>query len=158
MRRRTDAEQVENRVFAVSVPARTQETRFGFPAVREQQRIAVQHPAKVDSLVDLRGEPGDFRIVRKALAYCENSAEQKRGVNRGNLAVPATFAGSCIDPVVKPATLMKRAVGEVAQCHPRAFPRQSGVDPTAFGGDAKSREAEASGRNAANVLVVFVQR
>lgn len=76
MRRRSDREHVENRVFAVRVPTWFQKTGFRFPAVREQQRVTVEHPAEVDAFVDLRGEANDLCVGREALSNGQNPGEQ----------------------------------------------------------------------------------
>ena len=44
--------------------------------------MAVEHPAKVNAMVDLRSEPDDFRIAGEALLYGENTAEQQRRIDR----------------------------------------------------------------------------
>ena len=75
MSRRSDREQVENRVFAVSVPTRFQEAGLGFPAVRQEQRIAVQHPGKVDAVVDVCRKANDLGVRSEALADGENAGE-----------------------------------------------------------------------------------
>src|SRR5215470_15166166 len=48
MRRRADGHQVKHRALAVIMPAVFDEPGFGPPAVREQMRIAVEHPLKID--------------------------------------------------------------------------------------------------------------
>ena len=72
---RSDREYVENRVFAVSVPTRFEKTGLGFPAVRQEQGIAVEHPAKVDTVVDVCCKPNDLGVGSEALAHGENTCE-----------------------------------------------------------------------------------
>src|SRR5215469_757128 len=51
MRRRADGQQVKQRDLAVIAPPMCDETAFGPPAMREQMRIAVEHPLKIDSVI-----------------------------------------------------------------------------------------------------------
>src|SRR6266436_1133552 len=67
MRRRADGQEIENSVFAEGVPARFKKACFRFPAVRKKKRFTVQHPAKVDPIVDLSSQLVDFAIVAKVL-------------------------------------------------------------------------------------------
>ena len=76
MRRRADREQVQNRVFAVRVPTCFQEACFRLPAVREQVRMTIEHPAKVDTLVDLSSQSNDLGITCETLPSGENAGEQ----------------------------------------------------------------------------------
>jgi len=43
--------------------------------------MAVEHPAKVDAVVDASGALDDFSIVTKALPDGEDACEQKRRVD-----------------------------------------------------------------------------
>ena len=81
MRRRSDREDVQNRVFTVRVPAWLQEARLGFPAVRKKQWMSVEHPAEVDAFVDVGSEPNDLGVRREALANSQNACEQQRGID-----------------------------------------------------------------------------
>lgn len=81
MRRRSDGEQVENCVFAESVPARFEKTRFRFPAVRQQRRVLVEHPSKVDAFVYLSSQTHDFLVARKLLTDCQYTGQQERRVD-----------------------------------------------------------------------------
>ena len=74
--RRSDGEHVEKCVFAVGVPTRFEKTSFGLPSVREEPRIAVEHPAKVDAVVNPGGESRDFGIAGKTLPHREYTREQ----------------------------------------------------------------------------------
>ncbi len=136
-RRRSDCEQVENRVFAVSVPAGTKKTGLRFPPVRQQQRMAVQHPPKIDAPVDLVRQPRDFRVAGKTLPHREDARKQQRGVDRRDLAVPTSLPGLDIDPVIEPTALVKRPVGEEAQSISRALHRMRRFDPAPIDGDAE---------------------
>jgi len=43
--------------------------------------MAVEHPAKVHAVVDIRGESRDLSIAGEALLYCEDSGQQQRCVD-----------------------------------------------------------------------------
>jgi hypothetical protein len=71
--------------------------------------MTVEHPAKVDAAIYPAGESAYLPIVTKTLSDCKDSGEQQRGINRRDFAVPASLAGFRVEPVIKPATLLKRA-------------------------------------------------
>ena len=81
IRRRSNGEDVKDRVFAVGIPARLEETCFRFPAVREQERMTIEHPAKVNAVVNPSGQASDLSIAREALLHSENARQQQCGVN-----------------------------------------------------------------------------
>ena len=120
--------------------------------------MAVEHPAKVDAFVDVRGEANDLRIRSEALPHGENASEQQRGVYGGDFAVPAAFAAAGIEPVIKPAALLKGARGEEAQRVTSPFNSLGALNPVAIRGDAKRSQTKAGGGDARYVLMVLVQR
>src|SRR5262245_8316819 len=111
---RADREYVKNRVFAVGVPTGAQKARLRFPTVRQKQRLAVEHPAKVDAVVNTRCPLDDFPIVAKALTDGENAGQQKRRIDRRDLRIPASLTGLCVQPVIEPAALLEGAGVEEA--------------------------------------------
>src|SRR5678816_1927460 len=106
---RANREYVENRVFAVSVPACAQKARLRFPTMRQKQWVAVEHPAKVDTVINASGALDDFSIVAKALTHGKDAGQQQCRVNRRDFAVPASLAGLRVEPMIKPAALIKGA-------------------------------------------------
>lgn len=100
--------------------------------------MAVEHPAEVNAVVNPVREANDFRIAGEALLYSENTAEQQRRVDRGDLAVPAPVACFCVEPVVEPAALMKGSRIEKAQRDASAFDRLAAWNPIPISGDAES--------------------
>ena len=68
MRRRSDRQQVQDHQLAVVIPARRQEARLRLPSVRQQRRIAGEHPAEIDAPVDRVGEAAESR--RRAAKHC----------------------------------------------------------------------------------------
>lgn len=120
--------------------------------------MTVEHPAKVNAVINPGREPDDLRIAREALLDRENSGQQQRGIDRRDLAVPAAVAGLCVEPVIEPTALLKRTRIEEAQGVARAFDCAAACNPIAFRGDAKSGEAETRSRDARNVTMTFGQR
>lgn len=119
--------------------------------------MAVEHPAKIDSLIDLACESYNFPIVAKTLARGENARKQECGVDGGDFTVPSPFAGFRIHPVVKPTALLKRASIKESQCVTRALERLGFLDPFSFCRNTDCREAEPCGGNARDVLVTWRQ-
>src|SRR5258708_16915219 len=100
MRGRAYSQEIKNCVFAEGVPARFKKARLGFPAVRKEQRITVQHPAKVDSFIDQRSQLVDFPIVAEVLTHRKHAAEEQCRIDRRDLAVPSALSAFNIEPVI----------------------------------------------------------
>jgi hypothetical protein len=49
--------------------------------MRQEERMAVQHPPKVNTLIDAACESDDLLIFAKALFDGENTGEQQRSVD-----------------------------------------------------------------------------
>src|SRR4051794_12517174 len=99
--------------------------------------MTVQHPAKVDALVDASGEADDFLIAAKALADGENAGKQECRVDRRDFAVPAPLSCFRVHPMIKPAALMKSTRVKEAQSIASAFECFGFGDPATIGGDAE---------------------
>ena len=101
--------------------------------------MAVEHPAKVDAVVNASGALHDFAIVAKTLAYGEDACEQKRRIDRRDFTIPASLASLCVQPVIKPAALMKSARVEEAERIACAFESFGFGDPASVSRDAERR-------------------
>lgn len=126
--------------------------------MREQQRIAIQHPAKIHPLVDLRGQTEDFRVRPIVLASRKNSRQQQRGVNRRNFTLPSALACLCVQPVIEPPVKLLGAISKETQGGPHALLCLAFSNPFSFSRDAKGGQAKACRRNARHAAMVFVQR
>src|SRR5262249_58622642 len=61
--RRADGQQIKHHLLAVVLPAMFDETVLRSPSVREQMRMPVQHPLKINPLVNLRRQPNDLSVA-----------------------------------------------------------------------------------------------
>ena len=130
MGRRPNREHVEQHQFRVMVPARLQEPAFRFPAMREDQRIAREHPGKIHPLVDRRRRPHDLRVGAEALAHREDAGQEQGTIDRRQLARPLARARAEVDEVIEPAALVNAPPGKEPQRR-RARPTASarGIQP-----------------------------
>src|SRR5262249_20846405 len=142
----------QNRVLAVVVPAAAQEAGFRLPAVRQQQRISVQHPSEINALVDLCRQGNDLRVVGELRSHRQNAREQERSVYRRNLALPSTLAGIKVHPVIEPPVYILRAVQEEAERHSQPPPRLVAKNPMSIRGDAQRSETKSGGADARDVV------
>src|SRR5215510_12287097 len=140
--RRPDGHQVEHRMLAICIPARFNKPIFGAPSHREQTRMIIEHPGIIDSFVNLRGIFYDLGIVAKALPHCQYTCKQQCGIDRGKLALPLALAGSPIDEMVEPASLVRHLLRKEAQCLARSLACLSGFHPTPLGSNAKRCQSE----------------
>src|SRR5215213_436303 len=99
--------------------------------------MTVEHPAKVDAIVNASGALNDFAIVAKALAHGENACQQKRRVDRRDFAVPTSLTCFRVHPVIEPAALIESSRIEKAKCVACAFEGFSPRDPTTIRGDTE---------------------
>src|SRR4029079_9757356 len=113
--RRPDRKQIEDLVFTVIVPSILDEPAFVAPAVREQIRIAVQHPPKIDAFVNLCSVADNFRVRGETLFCCEDTAEKQRRVARRYIAPTSSFARFLILPMVKPAVLVECSIRKIVE-------------------------------------------
>ena len=118
MRRRADAEQVQDHQLAVVLPARIKEAALGLPAHGQQVRMAVQHPREIDALIHGRRVSHDGPVVAKALAGGQHAGKQERGVDRRQLALPLASARLRVDEVIEPPALVRHPAprGTEASC------------------------------------------
>ena len=78
---RADGQNIEQAQFAISVPLVLNEAFSVTLAVREQHRIAIQHPLEIHAAVDFARELGNLGIVGKILPGRENAGQKKRGIH-----------------------------------------------------------------------------
>jgi len=81
MSRRADGEQEQAQLLAVSVPAMFDESSVGIPTVREQRRMTVEYPSKIDPLVNYSGEAHDLTVMTKVTARRQHAVQQERRVD-----------------------------------------------------------------------------
>src|ERR1700732_489589 len=146
MRGRPDRKQIQKRRLAVGLPLVLEEAFAALPAMRQDQRIAVQHPLEIDSIIDLFSEPGDIGILGKVPCRRECAAEKECRVHRRNLAIPLARAIRYLHPVIKPAMLMEGSRGEELQSGSNALSCLVAWNPAMLGPDADSSETESRRR------------
>src|SRR5579864_2731865 len=113
--------------------------------MRQDQWITVQHPWKVDSIIDLLGKLRDFRVLGKISRRRQGPAKKERSVHRRNFAIPFALAIRHLHPVIKPAVLMEGSIGEELQSSSNALSSLVARNPPVFGSDA-DRSQSKSGR------------
>ena len=96
------------------VPASSEKPRLRFPPMREDQRIAGEHPREINAAVDRIGEPHDLGIEVETSTDRQHAAEQQRRVDRRKLAPPLAYAGAQIDEVKEPAVLLRHPLREIS--------------------------------------------
>lgn len=131
-------------MLAVAVPATAKKTALRLPSVAQQSGVPIEHPAKIDAVVDLIGEPRDLSIL-EILARGQHSAEQQRSIDRRDLGVPYTLARVGIHEVIEPALLLERVVREVVECIQHALPEPLAIHPASVRGDAERRQPKSGG-------------
>src|ERR1700675_4019622 len=157
MRRRTNGEQVNHHKLAIMFPARAQETAFRLPSHGERF-AAIEHPRPIHALVDRSCEILDLGII-EMLANRQHATEQKRGVDRGEFAVPYPLSCFYIDEVVEEAMFVGQSPREKAKRLPHPFPDRRRLAVSARLSDAQASESKAGCRNAGNsTLVVAVKQ
>src|SRR5262249_42286160 len=157
MRSGTDRKKIQNRVLAVVVPTAVQEAGLRLPSVRQQERVSIQHPSKINALVDLGSERDDLGVGVELCSRGENPGQQKRGVNRGNLALPSALAGLQVHPMIEPAVHVFGAAPEKTKRGSQPRLRIVVSDPFSVGADAQRRETKARRADARDVVTrVFV--
>src|SRR6202043_3242471 len=65
---RADSQNVDDGELTVFCPPGLEETVLRPPAVREQERVAIEQPLEVHALIDLSCQLFDFRILVEVLA------------------------------------------------------------------------------------------
>src|SRR5450631_164517 len=89
------------------------------------------------------------------LAAGENSAHQDRGVDRGNLGIPQSFAGIDVRPVIKETSMVGQRSPQEAQGSERPVAGVIIGNESALLPDAQSGQPEAGCRDAADNLAVI---
>src|SRR6516164_9769543 len=85
-----------------------------------ERRAVVQHPAEVSATVNLVGQAANA-IVGKVFAAGENSAKQKRGIDRRDFGVPQPVAAMDVYEVIEEALLTQRRPMEKLECPKHAL-------------------------------------
>ena len=122
MRRRAQAEHVQEQPLVVALPAVREEAGLRPPAVRER-RAAVPGPVPVGPAVERVGQAADLGLVGRVVVEIggggEHAREQERRVDRGQLALPDAAAGLDVEEVVEealvPGGVRLRPLREVVQ-------------------------------------------
>src|SRR3977135_3533820 len=120
MRRRTNGEQVNHHQLAIVFPARAQETAFWLPSHGERF-AAIEHPRPIHAFVDCGCEILNLGII-EMWASRQHATKQKRGIDRGEFAVPYPLSGFDIDEVVEEAVFVGQSPREKAKRLPHPFP------------------------------------
>ena len=145
MHRRTNSEQVNYHKLAIMVPSSAQETAVGFPSQGERF-AAVEHPRPIHALVDCGCEILDLGII-EMFASRQHAAGEKRGVDRGEFAVPYPLSGFDIDEVIKEAAFVRQSPFQKTQRLPHPIPDRRRLPVFARFADAKAAESKARCRN-----------
>ena len=148
---RADGQDIQQAQFTIGVPFVFDEAFPAAPAVREQQRIAIQHPLEIHAIVDFVREFGNLGIVREILSGGEDAGQKERRVHRGCLAVPFAIAVGDVHPMVKPAVLLVGLIGEEFERGANALGRLFLRDPAVLGADAEGGEPETGGGGAGDI-------
>src|SRR6266404_6593669 len=148
MRRRTNGKQVNDHEFAVVVPPSIQETAAWFPSHGERF-AAIKHPRPIHALVDRGCEILDLGII-EMLASRQHAAKQKRGVDRGEFAIPHPLSSFQIDEVVEESVFARQSPREKAKRLPHPIPDRRRLTVSARFADAQSAESKARCRDTGN--------
>lgn len=157
MRRRSYGEQVKNRVFAESVPARFKKSCFRFPAMREQGRMTVEHPPEISALVDCGCQAHDFLIMGELLTRRQHARQKQRRVYGRHFTLPTSGAALGIQPMVKPAMILLSTISKEPERGPHPLFGLIVGNPFPFGSYAKRRQAKSGRGNARHLAMVLVQ-
>ncbi len=152
MRRRAEAERVEEQRLRIAFPAIGQEARLASPAVRHRDP-PVLRPLPVHSPVQRVGELADAALVVgravEVLGGEQRARDQERRVDRRHLAVPRSGAAVHVEEVVVEAAAAGRVqrrplhtVREERERGERAPQRLVARDPPALDADRIRREPE----------------
>src|SRR6266404_9331879 len=152
MRRRTNGKQVNHHEFAVVVPPSIQETAARLPSHGERF-AAIKHPRPIDALVDCGREILNLGII-EILASRQHAAEQKRGVDRGEFAIPHPLSSFNIDEVVEESVFVRQSSREKAKRLPHPFPDRCRLPVTARFPNTKSAQSKACCRNTRNATMI----
>src|ERR1700686_2994498 len=139
-------------------PARTQETAPRIPSHGERI-AAIEHPRPIHALVDCGCEILNLGII-EMLASGEHATEQKRGVDRGEFAVPYPLSGFHVYEVVEEAMFVGQLPLQETERLPHAVPVRRRLTVTARFPDAQARKSKAGRRNTGNAppVVAVKQR
>ena len=95
-------------------------------------RIAVEHPLKIDPVINLRRQPDDLFVVVVA-SRAASTPPSSQVVSMDDLTRSSTRAPCFhIDEVIKPAFFVFRLSGEETQSRQHALARDLSADPAAL--------------------------
>jgi len=158
MRRRAEAERVEQQCLAVALPAVVQETAFGLPTMHHGRPLGLR-PVPVDAAVEVVRELAQLALVGARLVEVrgggEHAGEKQRAVDQRQLALPRPRAAVHVQEVEVEAVTAGRsgltalvAVPEEAQGREAALHRRRARHPAAFDRDRIHRQRETRHRDA----------
>jgi hypothetical protein len=168
MRRRTEAENVDEQPLVVPCPAIRQESAFAHPSMGDR-RLAVAGPIPIRAAVQRVRQRADFffllRVLREVLARGQHSREEKRRVDRGEFASQKSFSRLHVEEVIVEAFVAcgvgrrtLRTVPKESQRRERQPPPQIAVDEAAFDADRISGQRQPDGGDAGRRAVARMVR
>ena len=135
------------------MPAVLYPAGLGPPTVREQIRVAVEHPLKIDAVVNFRRQPDNLFILGKALPHRQNAAKQQCRIDRRQLGFPDALTRMLIDKMIKPAVFGFLAVGKKLERRPRPFPGLITGHPASLRADAVTTERKSRSGNTCHLIM-----
>ena len=138
------------------VPAGGDEAGLRTPAHREGF-AAVEHPRKVDTIVELRSEIGDLRVIEVG-AGGEDSAEEDRGIDGGHFDVDKGLPGLDVIEMVEEAVLVWHLVEMEVERGDYLFFYAIGRGVAPLVGNTECCEAETSRGDAGGEMSIELAR
>ena len=158
MRRRAEAEQIENQGLIVPLPAPAQKAAPG-PPTKGHRRLAVLRPVPIRAAIEDIGEFAYLSffgaVAREIFRGGQHPRQKKRGVDRGEFAFPDTLSGDHVEEMVIEALVSRRVCGGALNAvveesqgregppHPFRASHEASLDPHGIG-----RQGETDGRDA----------
>src|SRR5215471_10141402 len=118
------------------VPPVLEKPGLRLPAVGQKHWVAVQHPLEVDPIIDLATNASDVWACSVVSTRRQDAPQQPSRVNRRHLALPYSFTGPRIHPMIKPTMDLGGSVGEKLYCAADALFDVLRARPLAFRGYA----------------------
>src|SRR6266849_4456050 len=113
----------------------------------------VSPPLSIQGRVDCSCKILDLGII-EMLASRQHATEQKRGVDRGEFAVPYPLSGFDIDEVVEEAVFVRQSPLQETERLPHPFPDRLPLPVSARLSDAQASESKACCRNTGNAPII----
>ena len=123
VRRRRQAQNVENGRLAIALPAIVQKSAFRLPSL-PRGRSAAARPLPIDAAVDRIGACADLVLARRVRAEIDargqHARQQQRGVDQRQFRLPHALAGLHVEKmVVEALDSRSRPAGRLAGCSRR---------------------------------------